>query len=140
MSAPSKPRSWSVEGWAAFWSAPSLEVAKARVPTVCAPNITGYWPRQKPLHGLTDYCQRIFDLIEFVPDLRLKLEEHATNGEFTFLRWSARGTGPDGAFEINGVDRVRVRNGLVIENRIISDGEVFDHFARRVGAARAAAA
>jgi hypothetical protein len=139
MPAQSKPRGWSIEGWAAFWGAPSVEVARARVQTVCAQDITGYWPRQKPIHGITEYCQRIVDLIELVPDLRLKLEEHATNGEFTFLRWSARGTGPDGPFEITGVDRMRLRERLVVENRIISDGAIFEHFAKRIGAERAAA-
>ena len=124
---------WSIEGRAGFWATPSFEVARTRIPLVCASSITGYWPRQpEPVRGLTDYIQHIVDLLTLVPDARLKLEEHATNGEFVFARWSGYGTGPEGPFEINGVDRIRVRDGKVIENRIISDASIFEHFARYV--------
>jgi hypothetical protein len=123
---------WSIESWIGFWNAPSIEIARSRVPLVCAPDIVGYWPRQAPVRGRADYCQRIVDLLTMIPDARLKLEEHASNGEFVFARWSGSGTGPDGPFEINGVDRMRVRSGIVIENRIISDGPIFEHFAKHV--------
>jgi hypothetical protein len=93
----------------------------------------GYWPRQpEPVRGVADYCQHIVDLLTMIPDARLKLEEHATNGEFVFARSSGFGTGPDGAFEMNGLDRIRLRDGKVIENRIISDGSIFEHFAKCV--------
>src|SRR5262245_33428595 len=96
---------WTIESWNAFWSAPSIEIARTRVPSVVHPDVIGYWPRQKPIHGVTDYLQRIVDILTMVPDLRLKLEEHASNGEYTFARWSARGTGPSGRFDITGCDR-----------------------------------
>lgn len=51
--------------------------------------------------------------------------EHATNGEFVFLRWSGRGTGPDGAFRAIGVNRVRLRDDLVAENLILSYHPIF---------------
>ena len=131
---------WTIESWNAFWSAPSIEIARTRVPSVVHPDVVGYWPRQKPIHGVTDYLQRIVDILTMAPDLRLKLEEHASNGEYTFARWSARGTGPSGRFDITGCDRVQVRNGIVIENRIISDAELFEQFARYVGKAPRSAA
>src|SRR5215472_5988739 len=125
--------SWTIEGWAQFWAAPTVEIASKRVPFVCSPTVLGYWPRQpEPVRGVAHYCQHIVDLLTMVPDARLKLEEHAANGEFVFARWSGFGTGPDGPFEINGVDRMRVRNGIVLENRIISDGAIFEHFARYI--------
>jgi hypothetical protein len=31
--------SWTVEGWADFWKAPRIEVARKRVPLVCAKDI-----------------------------------------------------------------------------------------------------
>ena len=126
-------RGWSVEGWRAFWSAPSAEVALERVPTVVTPDVVAVWPRiPEPVRGSDEYARRIVDLLAVVPDLRLELGEHAAGGEFVFLRWSARGTGPDGPFEGIGTDRFRLRDGLVAESLIMSDMPVFEHLARLV--------
>jgi hypothetical protein len=128
---------WTIEGWAQFWTAPTVEIARERVPFVCSPSVVGYWPRQpEPVRGVADYCQHIVDLLTMIPDAHLKLEEHATTGEFVFARWSGFGTGPDGAFEMTGVDRIRLRDGKVIENRIMSDGSIFEHFAKYIGERR----
>ena len=123
---------WTIQSWSDFWKAPKIEVARKRVPLVCAPDIVGYWPRQPlPVRGRDDYCQYILDLLTMLPDLCLRLEEHAASGAFTFARWTGYGTGPDGPFEITGVDRIRLQDdGKVIENRIISDAAIFEHFAR----------
>ena len=59
--------------------------------------------------------------------------EHATNGEVMFVRWIARGTGPQGPFEAVGVDRLIVPNGYVAENLIVSDHSIFAEFAKYVG-------
>jgi len=129
--------SWTIDGWAQFWAAPTVEIASKRVPFVCSPTVLGYWPRQpEPVRGVAHYCQHIVDLLTMIPDAHLKLEEHATNGEFVFVRWSGFGTGPDGAFEMTGVDRIRLRDGKVIENRIMSDGSIFECFATYVGERR----
>jgi len=74
------------------------------------------------------------DLLTIVPDLRLKLEEHATSDEFTVVRWTGRGTGPGGPLEANGIDRVR--DSKVIENRIVSDAAIFEDLARFAGERR----
>lgn len=119
--------SWSVQGWRNFWASPSPAVAAVRVPTVVTEDIVGRWPRaSRPVAGWEDYTQRIVDLLTFIPDFRAELAEHASNGEFVFLRWAATGTGPDGPFSAIGVDRVRVRGGLVAENLIISDHPIFE--------------
>jgi hypothetical protein len=76
------------------------------------------------------------DLLTIVPDLRLKLEEHATSDEFTFVRWTGRGTGPGGPFEANGIDRIRMCNSKVVENRIVSDAAIFEDLACFVGERR----
>jgi SnoaL-like polyketide cyclase len=126
-------RGWSVDGWRAFWGAPSPEVALKRVPTVVAPDVEAVWPRVPGrLRGSGEYARRIVDLLAVVPDLRLELGEHATNGDVVFLRWTARGTGPDGPFEGIGTDRFRLRGGLVAESLIMSDLPVFEHLARLV--------
>ncbi len=38
-----------------------------------------------------------------------------------FLHYVGRATGPDGPFEIRGLDRVRSRDGIVVENVIRYD-------------------
>ena len=124
---------WSVDGWRAFWGDPSPEVALKRVPTVVTPDVEAVWPRiPGRVRGRDEYARRIVDLLTVVPGLRLELGEHAASGDFVFLRWMARGTGPDGPFEGIGTDRFRLRDGLVAESLIMSDLPVFGHLARLV--------
>ena len=130
-------RGWSVDGWRAFWRAPSPEVALERVPTVVTPDVEAVWPRVPGrLRGSGEYTRRVVDLLAVVPDLRLELGEHAANGDVVFLRWTARGTGPDGPFEGIGTDRLRLRGGLVAESLIMSDLPVFEYLARLVAGRR----
>lgn len=125
---------WSVGGWIGFWSNPSAEVARARIPTVVAPDVTATWPRSlRQVHGAQEYAERVTTLLALVPDLRLELCEQARDGDVVFLRWAARGTGPDGAFAGIGTDRIRLRDGLVTDNLIMSDMPVFRHLAKRTG-------
>ena len=126
-------RGWSVDGWRAFWGDPSPEAALKRVPTVVTPDVEAVWPRiPGRVRGRDEYARRIVDLLAVVPDLRLELGEHAAGGGFVFLRWTARGTGPDGRFEGIGTDRFRLRDGLVAESLIMSDMPVFEALARFV--------
>ena len=131
--APQSALGWSVDGWQAFWSKPSIEVAMGRVPTVVTPDVTAVWPRVPGLvRGRDEYVRRIVDLLTLVPDLRLELGEHAASGEFVFIRWIARGTGPDGRFEGIGTDRFRLRDGLVAETLVMSDLAIFGALAQVV--------
>jgi len=70
-----------------------------------------------------EYAKRILDLLDFIPDFRAQPMEHATNGKTMFVRWIARGTGPQGPFEAVGVDRLI----------IVSDHSIFAEFAKYVG-------
>jgi hypothetical protein len=109
---------FSVEHWAAFWANPHPDLA-GRIVT---PDVVGYCPGDtEPVRGVTRYQQRIARLLTRVPDLRLEVAEHATNENFLFVRWIARGTGPDGAFTFSGVDRIQLRDGLVKEIRTYYD-------------------
>lgn len=114
---------FSVDHWAAFWASPHPELA-GRIVT---PDVVGYWPGDaEPIHGVTQYKRRIASVLAQVPDLRLEVAEHARNGDILFIRWIARGSGPDGPFDLSGVDRVRLRDGLVTEHRIYYDPALFD--------------
>lgn len=132
---------WSAASWAAFWANPDPEVARRRVPTVVRPDVTAHWPhRSAPVRGVNDYRDYILHLLALVPDLRLTMEEHATAGDSTFIRWSGTGTGAEGPFHCTGVDRILVSEGRVVENRIYSDHPIFRTLAARVDGAWASRA
>jgi hypothetical protein len=125
---------FTVEGWKAAWADPSPERVRTRVPLIAAPDIAGYWPRTtRPVRGPQEYGQRIVDLLTFIPDFRAELKEYAVNGDVMFIRWVARGTGPNGPFEALGADRLLVPNGYVAENLILSDHPIFAELAKHVG-------
>lgn len=119
---PTKP-TFSAEMWAAFWAAPAV----SRVDDILADDIVGYWQGDpKPVRGRAAYAGKIVELVTATPDLRLELVDSATvagsTGEqLVFLHYVGRGTGPDGPFAIRGLDRVRTRDGIVVENVIRYD-------------------
>ena len=75
----------------------------------------------EPLRGVPEYTRPLRKLLARVPDFRLEVAEHASNGEFIFIRWIAHGTHAGEPLEFTGVDRIRHRNGQVVENRIFCD-------------------
>jgi uncharacterized protein (DUF1330 family) len=131
-----RPAAWSIESWQRFWAAPDPEVARPRIPTIVTNDVVGYWPfATKTASGTIGYRDRVLALLALVPDLRLQVEETASEADQVFIRWTGTGTGPDGRFECTGVDRIMLRGGLVGENRIYSDHEIFAHLARITGSA-----
>jgi hypothetical protein len=114
---------WNVEQFARFWANPDPELVRHGV----APDVVADWPGDpQPVRGAAAYADRIAQVLERVPDIRLDVAEHATNGEFIFIRWIGRGTGASGPFELSGIDRIRVEQGLVKENIIRYDPGLFD--------------
>jgi hypothetical protein len=120
---PTQPK-FSAEMWAAFWAAP----AESRIGDILADDIVGYWQGDpKPVWGREAYAGKIAALIAATPDLRLQLIDSATvdgsaDGEqLVFLHYTGQGTGPEGPFAIRGLDRVRSRDGMVVENVIRYD-------------------
>ena len=114
---------WSVDGFAAFWSNPN----PGYVPPLLTEDVVGIWPgAPEPVRGREAYTQVLADLLELMHDLRLEVAEHATNGDYTFVRWIMHATGKHGPFEMSGVDRIRVRDGLVCENIIRLDRGEFE--------------
>ncbi|KAB2347983.1 nuclear transport factor 2 family protein [Actinomadura rudentiformis] len=74
-----------------------------------------------PIVGITQYKEKIARLLHRVPDLRREAINHADNGEVLFVEWIARGTGAHEPFEFSGIDRIRLRDGLIKEHRIYYD-------------------
>jgi hypothetical protein len=118
------PLKFSAEMWAAFWAAPDA----SRIGDILADDIVGYWQGDpKPVHGRAAYIAKIADLVTAVPDLRLELVDSATvdggapGEQLVYLHYVGRGPGPDGPLAIRGLDRVRARDGVVVENVIRYD-------------------
>ncbi len=115
---------FSADMWAAFWSAPT----ESPVGDILADDIVGYWQGDpRPVRGRDAYTGKITQLLAEAPDLRLELVDSATvdgraaGEQLVFLHYVGRGTGPDGPFAIRGLDRVRTRDGVVVENVIRYD-------------------
>jgi ketosteroid isomerase-like protein len=114
---------WTTELFAEFWVAPDLK----RVPSIITDDVVGYWPGGRTVHGKAEYVQALEELLALLPDLRLEVTEHAmsADGEFGFSRWVMHATGANGPFELDGMDRTRVRDGLVCENYVFFDSSEF---------------
>jgi hypothetical protein len=52
----------------------------------------------------------------------------SANGGFGFSRWVMHATGANGPFQLDGMDRTRVRDGLVCENYAFFDPIQFQTF------------
>jgi hypothetical protein len=119
-------RGWSIEGFRSFWAKPDLSLIP-RIHEISTNNIVGYWPR--PIGVVRDseaYVAVIDAIARVCPDLSLTAPEYARSGELHFVRWVATGTGCDGPFEFNGLDRLRVLpDGRVCENYIFCDHPFF---------------
>src|SRR4051812_37038659 len=118
MSTYTTQQGFSVETFARFWADPD----PALVPAAVTTDVVGYWPgAAEPARGPAEYTRRIAEVLDLLPDLHLEVAEHAENGPFVFVRWIARATGRDGEIEFSGIDRIRLRDGLVAENVIVFD-------------------
>lgn len=114
---------WSVETFEGFWADPD----PALVPPVLTEDVVGHWAgRDEPVRGRDDYTACIAAAVKALPGMRLEVAEHASNGEFTFIRWILHASGRHGPFQLSGIDRIRVRDGQVAENVIVFDTAAFE--------------
>lgn len=114
---------WSVETFEAFWSDPNPLL----VPPVLTEDVVGHWPGlDEPVHGREAYTACIAAIVEALPGMRLEVAEHATSGEFHFVRWILHADGERGPFTLTGMDRVRTRGPQVAENVIVFDTAAFE--------------
>jgi SnoaL-like domain len=114
---------WTTELFAEFWKAPELEY----VSSIITEDVVGYWPGGRTVRGKAEYIRALEELLTLLPDLRLEVAEHTMtpDGEFGFSRWVMHATGANGPFELDGMDRTRVRDGLVCENYVFFDSAQF---------------
>jgi ketosteroid isomerase-like protein len=119
---------WTTELFAEFWKAPDL----SHIPSIITDDVVGYWPGGRVVRGRVDYMKALEELLALLPDLRLDVKEHtmSADGEFGFTRWVMHATGANGPFELDGMDRTRVRDGLVCENYTFFDSAQFEALVR----------
>jgi ketosteroid isomerase-like protein len=117
---------FTAETFAAFWAKPDLSDPSGAANL--ADEVVGYWPGEpEPVRGREAYVGALEKLLKRVPDLTLSVAESADNGEDLFIRWVARATAAGGRpIEHTGVDRIKVREGRVVENRIFFDRAEFE--------------
>ena len=115
---------WTTELFAEFWKRPDLKW----LPSIITDDVVGYWPGGRIVHGKAAYMQALEELLALLPDLWLDVKEHtmSADGEFGFSRWVMRASGANGPFELVGMDRTRVRDGLVCENYVFFDSAQFE--------------
>lgn len=121
-------RTWTPRLFAEFWKEPDVSF----VERIITADVVGIWPGEQRVEGADVYLAVLEDLLAQLPDLRLEVHEQAMTGEFGFSRWTMHATAAAGPFTMSGMDRTRVRDGLVCENFIFFDTA---QFARLTGAA-----
>ena len=115
---------WTTDLFAEFWAEPDLTY----IPSIITDDVVGYWPGGRTVRGAEQYVKALEELLGLLPDLHLDVAEHTmtADGEFGFSRWVMHATGASGPFELVGMDRTRVRDGLVCENYVLFDSRQFD--------------
>ena len=109
--------------FAQFWAKPDLSTPSEELHD----DVIGYWPgTDEPVRGRDEYVGALKALLARVPDLTLQVVESADSGEYLFIRWVAHATGENGRIEHSGVDRIRIVDGKVVENRIFFDRGEFE--------------
>lgn len=117
---------WTPEShFAEFWADPDPGSMSDRK----HPDVAGYWPGGLVVRGVADYDGQLVRIVQALPGLRLEVIEHATADDLTFIRWLATRPIPDGTRTMEGVDRLRVVDGRITENRIFFDTAEFERFA-----------
>jgi hypothetical protein len=114
---------FTAETFQEFWAKPDLSTPSDNLHD----DVIGYWPgTDEPVRGRDEYVGALQELLARVPDLTLQVMESADNGEYLFIRWVAHATGANGRIEHPGVDRIKIVDGKVVENRIFFDRAEFE--------------
>ncbi|MFF5208390.1 nuclear transport factor 2 family protein [Streptosporangium sp. NPDC000396] len=107
-----------VTRWAAFWNAPD----PARLDTLTDPDIVLRWPGQpEPIRGRQAWSAQVAGALQRFPDLRLEVTGHAFNDDLSFISWRATATANGEVISWEGIDRMRLKNGVVVDSMVAFD-------------------
>ena len=112
-----------VDRWRSFWAAPDPD----RVAELTHPEMEMTYPGSSgPARGLEPWRDRIAGMLARFPDLTLEPTAFACNDEgLAFISW--RGTATVGGVRRSweGIDRMRLLDGLVVESLVAFDTAPF---------------
>lgn len=107
-----------VESWAAFWAAPD----PAEIDSLSGVDIEMKWPGQdQPIRGLEAWRERVTGMLQRFPDLTLTVTSSAGEGDVVFISWRADTTIDGHARSWEGIDRMRMRDGVVADSLVVFD-------------------
>jgi hypothetical protein len=81
------------------------------VEEIVAPDATAFWSGRGEFKG-SEYPGQMRSTMESIPDADMEVTGHAIQLPYLFISWILRGTYADGALEIRGIDRFRLRGQL----------------------------
>jgi hypothetical protein len=104
--------------WAAFWSSPD----PARVGELAAPGIELRYPGlPEPLRGIEAWRERVAAVVGRFPDVRLAVTAYAMVDDLCFVSWRGTATAAGQPIAWEGIDRMRLRAGLVVDSLVAFD-------------------
>ncbi|GAA2464524.1 nuclear transport factor 2 family protein [Winogradskya humida] len=107
-----------VDRWAAFWSSPD----PARVGELAAPGIELRYPGlPEPLRGIEAWRERVAAIVGRFPDVRLAVTAYAMVDDLCFVSWRGTATAAGQSIAWEGIDRMRLHGGLVVESLVAFD-------------------
>jgi steroid delta-isomerase-like uncharacterized protein len=125
-----------VRRFAEFWANPD----PALIPELVAPDVSAQFPGvEGRVSGVDAYQEQIARALSAVPDLRLEVLDHLAEGDRVLIEWRGRCTIGGETVELEGVDGFRVRDGRVVDARVVYDTGVLRQAVERAAGTPAAA-
>lgn len=107
-----------VDRWATAWGSPTPE----KIRTLTDSEIVLTWPGlPEPIRGADAWVARVAGTLDRFPDLRLEVTDYAQRDDLLFISWRARATVGGVETEWQGIDRMRMRNDVVVESLVAFD-------------------
>jgi ketosteroid isomerase-like protein len=106
-----------VERFAAAWAHPGVE----RFVAMLAPDVLLLQPVTPPVRGRDAARREFARLLRWLPDLCGVVDQWGHDGDTTLIAWRLRFTLGRTPFELRIVDRLVVRDGLIVEREAYFD-------------------
>jgi len=99
------------------WAQPAVE----RFVSVLDPDVRLLQPVTPEVNGREAAGREFGRLLRWLPDLHGEVDEWSAKGDTVFIGWRLKFTLGRGPFEIRIVDRIVVRDGLIVEREAYFD-------------------
>jgi steroid delta-isomerase-like uncharacterized protein len=106
-----------LERFAEFWAEPDPD----SVSDLVDPGVVATFPGAGRIEGADAYREQIAAALAVAPDLRLEVLDHLADGDVVMIEWRGRGTVAGEPVVLEGTDRFRLRDGRVVDARVVYD-------------------